>query len=97
MRLRKVGDYLISPARGKPKPPEGYEFVRGEKFVFQLCIDPCDKREYRKHTKGCCASARFPFCLVLGMKMTRQQCKDCNKQWLTDYQKKYGLSAKGQV
>ena len=74
--LRKVGDRLIAPMRGKPPPcPEGYENIPGNKYTFWRKIPECLYRSSR--VLKCCGKPIVLHCSYYNIDIIRQKCLTC--------------------
>ena len=79
--FRKLSNgFLVAPQRGDPPdPPEGYERMHGEQYVFAPIMPACKYRERRLIKKTTCCggqSERF-FCLKNSTFVSRYFCAEC--------------------
>jgi hypothetical protein len=79
--FRKLSNgFLIAPQRGTPpEPPEGYERMHGEQYVFAPIMTICKYRERRLVKRGgCCGGTLEKFwCLLKKTYVSRYFCKEC--------------------
>ena len=71
--------FLVAPQRGDPpEPPEGYERLTGEQYVFAPILPSCEYREKRLIRRGCCGgtSERF-YCHKTNTFVSRYFCVGC--------------------
>ena len=70
--------FLVAPVRGKPpEPPEGYETLVGEQFVFAPIMPICSYREKRTIQRGCCGATEKIHCDKEKQYVTRYHCSQC--------------------
>ena len=77
--FRKLSNgFLIAPQRGlPPNPPEGYENVHGEDFVFAPILPDCEGRERRTFKRGCCGAVEKFYCQKNQTYVSRYKCEGC--------------------
>jgi hypothetical protein len=74
MRLRRQGDRLIAPHRGRPPvAPEGYEPDPGDPYVFLIKLPPCEYREERLYKMPCCDTIKL-WCTKVNLPIKRIHC-----------------------
>ena len=71
--------FIVAPHRGRPPiPPEGYESLQGDPFVFAPILHDCIHREFKDvHRKCCGGDSRRIYCNYKNEYINRLVCKEC--------------------
>ena len=65
--------------KSPPAIPEGFEPAFGDPYIFLPALHPCEDREKRLVTKGCCGVTEKLYCDIANEFVTRKKCKECVK------------------
>lgn len=72
------GGFLAAPTRGVPPlPPDGYEPVPGNDFLFMIALPYCKYRVSKIEWKSCCGNVAKLHCIRKSINITRLDCKGC--------------------
>lgn len=77
--FRRIGEVLMAPRKGQPPiPPEGYEALPFNKFMYVLKIPSCIYRSYSIKKSSCC-DYEVMNCSIKNKIVTRSTCHECNE------------------
>ena len=80
MRLRTLSSGIkIAPHRGKPPAcPDGYVRSKGDPYVFNPVLEPCEYRSEKRIPQKCCRNDRIiMWCKLKDKKITALNCMEC--------------------